>query len=270
MTPLIDTHCHLQDAPFAADLDDVIERAHSAGIAALVVCGFDPPSNIAALEMAAAYSSVYPAVGCHPHDAGKMTNAALDVLATQAANPAVVAVGEIGLDFYRDLSPHEVQRDALEAQLSIAVETRKPVSVHSRAAEEAIYGHLAAYAGRSPLVASKRPVGVMHCFGGTVRQALFFIDIGFLISIPCTITYPNNDAARRIAAEVPLESLVVETDSPYLPPQSIRGKRNEPAHVRAAVEAIAAVRGLAVDAIARITTDNAVRLFGITVEAGAA
>jgi len=269
MTPLVDTHCHLQDSPFATDLDEVLERARSTGIAAMVVCGFDPASNIAALEMADAYRCVYPAVGCHPHDAGKMTNAALDLLARQAASPRVVAVGEIGLDFYRDLSPRDVQREALEAQLAIAVQTGKPVSVHSRDAEEPIYSHLAAYARRSPLVASKRPVGVMHCFGGTVEQALPFVDIGFLVSISCTITYPRNDATRRIAAELPMESLVVETDSPYLPPQSIRGKRNEPAHVRAAAEAIAAVRGLPIDAVATATTENAARLFGIAIEVAA-
>lgn len=269
MTPLVDTHCHLQDAAFAADLDAVVERARSAGIAALVVCGFDPESNVAALAMADAYRCVYPAVGCHPHDADTMTEDALDLLATQAANPRVVAVGEIGLDFYRDLSPRDVQHAALEAQLAIAVQVAKPVSVHSRDAEDAIYPHLAAYARRSPLAASKRPVGVMHCFGGTLDQALAYIDIGFLVSISCTITYPRNDATRRIAAELPMESLVVETDSPYLPPQPIRGKRNEPAHVRAAAEAIAASRGFPVDAVAAMTTGNAARLFGIAIEVAA-
>jgi TatD DNase family protein len=269
MTPLVDTHCHLQDAAFAADLDAVVERARAAGIAALVVCGFDPESNLSALEMADAYRCVYPAIGCHPHDADKMTNDALDLLATQAANSRVVAVGEIGLDFYRDLSPRDVQRAALEAQLAIAVQAGKPVSVHSRDAEDAIYPHLVAYARRSPLATSGRPVGVMHCFGGTLEQALSFVEIGFLVSISCTITYPRNDATRRIGAELPMESLVVETDSPYLPPQPIRGKRNEPAHVRAAAEAIAAARGVPADVVATITTENAARLFGIAIEVAA-
>ena len=269
MTPLIDTHCHLQDAPFAADLEQVIERALAAGIGAMLVCGFDPASNLAALEMATTYPFVYPAVGCHPHDADQMTPPALDLLAAQAASPAVLAVGEIGLDFYRDLSPRDVQIQALEAQLAIAVQVGKPVSVHSRDAEEAIFPHLAAYARRSPLSTSKRPFGVMHCFGGSLEQARAFVEIGFLVSIPCTITYPRNEATRRIAAELPLESLVVETDSPYLPPQPLRGKRNEPAHVRAAAEAIAAVRGIAVETVARATTENAIRLFGIPLEVAA-
>lgn len=269
MTPIVDTHCHLQDSPFASDLDAVIQRARSAGIAAMVVCGFDPESNLATLQMADTYACIHPAVGCHPHDASKMTNAALDLLAEQAANPRVVAVGEIGLDFYRDFSPRDLQQEALEAQLSIAVEVTKPVSIHSRDAEQEIYSHLAAYARRSPLTAQRRPVGVMHCFGGTLEQALSYVEIGFLVSISCTITYPRNDAARRIAAELPMESLVVETDSPYLPPQPIRGKRNEPANVRAAVETIAAVRGLSVEAVAAATTENAARLFGIAVEVAA-
>jgi TatD DNase family protein len=213
---------------------------------------------------------LYAAVGFHPHDASDLTPEALDLLARQAALPAVFAVGEVGLDFFRDLSPRDTQRNALDAQLAIAIEVAKPVSVHTRSAEDEIYAHLASYAARTPLAALGRPVGVMHCFGGSLEQARRFVEIGFLVSIACTITYPKNDAARAIAVELPLESLVVETDSPYLPPQTLRGKRNEPAHVRAAAEAIAAVRAVSLDVVAAATTGNATRMLGLGVAVGAA
>lgn len=264
MTALVDTHAHLQDPAFRGHEDRVITAARAAGLRAIVVCGYDERSNMAALALAGRHAGfVLPAVGYHPHDATELTPTRLDALARQAAQPGVVAVGEIGLDFYRDLSPHGVQREALEAQLAIAVEVGKPVSVHTRAAEAAIGDHLRAYAQRSPLPAEGRPAGVLHCFGGTLEQALGYIGAGFLISVACTVTYPKNEEGRRLAAGIPLEALVVETDSPYLPPQPLRGKRNEPRHVAAAVEAIAVLRGISFDAVAEATTANACRLFAI-------
>jgi TatD DNase family protein len=157
----------------------------------------------------------------------------------------------------------------LDAQLAMAVATGKPVSVHSRGAEDEIFSHLKSYGRRSPLGGLGRPVGVMHCFGGTLAQAKRFVDVGFIISVPCTVTYPANDEGRRIASELALDSIVVETDSPYLPPQGLRGKRNEPANVGAAVEAIAALRGVSPAAVAEATTANACRAFGVEVPAGA-
>ena len=262
---LFDTHSHLQDEAFAAEFGATVARARAVGVLGITLCGYDAASNLAALELAAGVEGVFPTVGYHPHDAKDLTDAAFAVLEAQAALPQVVGIGEIGLDFYRDHSPHDLQRDALDRQLGLAARLGKPVSLHTRGAEDAIYDHLAAYVSESPLFANGRPPGVMHCFGGTLVQAERYVALGFLVSIPCAVTYPKNSEARRIAAELPLESLVVETDSPYLPPQGKRGQRNEPAYVVTAVEAIAAARGASVETIARRTTENACRLWGVRV-----
>jgi TatD DNase family protein len=256
---LFDTHCHLQDPAFH-DVERVIERASAAGVEHLLVCGYDLASSERALELSERHPEVLAGAGVHPHDARDATPTALDRIGALAHDDRCAAVGEIGLDFYRDLSPRDVQLKVLAAQLDIAVDAGKPVSVHSRAAEEEIYAPLSYYASRSSL-ANGRPPGVMHCFGGTVAQASRFVGLGFLVSIPCTVTYPNNDEGRRIATELPLESLVVETDSPYLPPQGLRGKRNEPANVAAAVRAIAELRGTTAEEVAAATTANAMRVF---------
>lgn len=266
MTALFDTHCHLQDRAFGGDHEAVIAAARNADVAGMLLLGYDAESNIDALTIA--QPGVFPAVGYHPHSATELTNAAFATLEAQALRPGVTAIGEIGLDFYRDLSPHDVQREALDRQLDLAVRVAKPVCLHSRSAESEIEPHLDAYARRSPLPAHGRPVGVMHCFAGTLEQAKRYVDLGFLISVACTITYPANHEGRRIAAELSLESLVVETDSPYLPPQHIRGKRNEPANVAYAARAIAECRGISFEAVAQATTKNAERLFGVTVMEG--
>jgi len=261
---LFDTHCHLQDEAFGSrEAEAVVLRAVKAGVGGMLVCGYGERSNVQALALADAHEPVFAAVGFHPHEAKDVTPALLDALARQAADDRVVAVGEIGLDFFRDHSPRDVQRQVLDTQLELAITVGKPVSVHSRAAEGEILEQLARYSGRSPLGAAGRPVGVMHCFGGTLEQALGFVDLGFLISMSCAITYPKNDEARRIATGVPLEWMVVETDSPYLPPQTRRGGRNEPAFVAAAAAGVAKVRGISVEAVAEATTANACRVFGV-------
>ena len=267
---LFDTHAHLQDRAFAIDAAAVFERARLAGVAGLTLCGYDPESNIQGLQLAERFAIAFPSVGIHPHDAKDVTPASLLELESLAALAEVVAIGEIGLDFYRDHSPHDVQRAVLDAQLEIAVRTAKPVCLHTRGAEDAIYEHLAAYAEASPLAVLGRSVGVMHCFGGTLAQAQRFVALGFVVSLACVVTYPKNENARAIAAGLPLESLVIETDSPYLPPQHERGKRNEPANVRFAAEAIAAIRGTSISRISDATTGNACRLFGVRVAEGAA
>ena len=265
MTLVVDTHAHLQDPAFATDLLDVLAKADAEGVGGILVCGYDPESNEQALRLAERSPIVFPAVGYHPHEAKEIMPGLLDTLETLAALPEVAAIGEIGLDFYRDHSPHDRQREVLDAELAIAVRAGKPVSVHSRGAEEAIFDQLAAYSRAAGWQPDARPVGVMHCFGGSLSQARRYVGIGFLISFACTLTYPRNEEARTIATDLPLESIVVETDSPYLPPQKLRGKRNEPANVRRAVEALAAVRGISVDDAAAATTRNASRLFGVAI-----
>jgi len=262
-----DTHCHLQDPAFDHDRSGVLRRAGEAGVGGMLLCGYDRDSNTQALAIASRNPSVFAAVGFHPHEAAHVSEADLETLARLAAQDDVVAVGEIGLDYFRDHSPRDEQLRVLEAQLAIAVSVGKPVSVHSRSAEDACFGPLSAYAAARQWRQGDLAVGIMHCFGGTLEQAQRYVDVGFLISIACPITYPANDESRRIAAGLPIEAIVVETDSPYLPPQKLRGRRNEPANVWRAVEALAAARGESVDAVAAATTQNASRVFGVTLPA---
>ena len=269
MNVFVDTHAHLQDPAFGDEIEGVLERATAAGVRAIALCGYDMPSNHAALELASRFSMLVPTVGVHPHDAKDVTPAMLAELESLAALPQVVAVGELGLDFYRDHSPQDVQRRVLDEQLALAARVGKPVSVHSRGAEDAIYDHLSAYA-RSALAlrSAGRPIGVMHCFGGSLEQAELYVSLGFLVSFAATITYPRNDEARRMAAGLPLDAIVVETDSPYLPPQELRGKRNEPANTVASARAVSLAREITLERVAEATTRNASRCFGIDVQSG--
>ncbi len=261
MTQLFDSHCHLQDEGFAADRDSVLRGLEGAGVAGVLDCAYDAASMESAVTGADPARGVWAAVGYHPHEANHVGEAELARVAELAAHPSVAAIGEVGLDSYRGHSSPENQRRALDRQLAIALDAGKPVSVHSRAAEDALFEHLEPYSRASSL---PHP-GVMHCFGGTVEQARRYAELGFLISVACNITYPNATNLREIAREIPLRSLVVETDSPYLPPQGARGTRNEPGNVRAAVAAIASERGLPFDSVAAATTENARRLLGLPI-----
>lgn len=264
MAVAFDTHSHLQDRKIRGDFDGILARAEAAGVAGIALCGYDAPSNEAAIAMAAGREGVFPAVGFHPHEADEVTQAMLAELEALAALPEVVAVGEIGLDFYRGIAGEMNQRRLIDTQLEIALRVRKPVSVHSRSAEDAIHEHLAPYAARAREAGMETP-GVMHCFGGTLEQAMRYVEIGFMVSIAGPITYPKNDEARRLAAGLPARSLVIETDSPYLPPQAMRGKRNEPSLIVHTARAVAAARGERVDEVLGVTTANAERLFGVRV-----
>lgn len=266
---LFDTHAHLQDAAFD-DIEAVLARARDAGVVGITLCGYDAPSNEGTLRMVTGTALLLPAVGFHPHEADAVSAAMLRELEAQARLPQVVAIGEIGLDFFRDLSARDAQRRLIDAQLGIAVRVAKPVCVHSRGAEDDVYSHLAEYSRARGWTPGAPPVGVMHCFGGTLEQAQRYVAIGFLISFACTVTYPRNEEARRMAAALPLDAIVIETDSPYLPPQSLRGKRNEPANVVAAAQAVAAARGMSVESVADATTRSAQRLFGVQIAAGVA
>jgi TatD DNase family protein len=270
VTRLFDSHCHLTDEAFAHDAAAAIERAQAAGVEGMALCGYDAVSNVEALRLAEEREGVFPTVGFHPHEAKTVTSAMLGELEAQAALPQVVAVGEIGLDFYRNHSGAEEQRRVLDAQLGIALKVGKPASLHSRAAEDAILEHLAPFAHSMRAAWPGRVPGVMHCFGGTLDQARRYVELGFLVSLSCAMTYPANNAARELAANLPLDTLVIETDSPYLPPQGRRGQRNEPALVIEAARALAAARGITLDEAAEATAANAARLFGVELKRKAA
>ena len=266
---LFDTHAHLHDPWIGDDLPEVMSRATDAGVERIVTIGCSLEDSRNALAVAEQYAQVWATIGVHPHDAKDWNTEIESEFKRMAAHPKVVAIGEIGLDFYRNLSPHEDQYAAFKAQLTLADELNLPVVIHSRDAHEECYGVLSEWA-QSPSPPAPRgemsrrdrgglPIGIIHCFSGDADLAHRYHDLGFLISFAGPVTYPKNDALREAAASLPLEAIVVETDCPYLSPQPRRGKRNEPANVRFTAEQIAEVRGDSIDFVARRTMDNANR-----------
>lgn len=262
---LIDTHAHLQDPKMSSDLEAVLERAAEAGVERILVVGYDLASSEAAVQLAHRYPGrIVAAAGIHPHEADRDWHVELPRLRELCADPVVALVGEIGLDAVKGFSSAERQSTLLEAQLEIALEARKPVAVHSRGAERDILALLEPFARRAAAAGLETP-GVMHCFGGSLEDALPFVELGFYISIAAPITYPRNEETRRLAAGLPARSLVIETDSPYLPPQGMRGQRNEPGRIVETARAVAAARGCHFDEIAELTTANALRLLSASV-----
>ena len=261
---LVDSHCHLQDSQFESDRDEVLDRARQAGVSAFVVIGTDLDSSWRAVDLADSHSDVYAAVGVHPHDAKDLDDRTLGALERLADSPKVVAIGEIGLDYYRKLSPPEVQIDAFHRQLDLARRLSLPVVIHSREADGETYDVIASYEERAlPDWPKDRPLGVMHCFAGDLMLALRYIQIGFMISIPGTCTYPKADRVGAVAGGIPLRWMAVETDAPYLPPQSHRGRRNEPAYLPDTVARIAELRGDSVQTVAERTAIATAWLFGL-------
>lgn len=254
---LIDTHAHLDGGKFAQDLDEVIERAADNGVSTIITVGCDIESSRSSVALAQRYPRVYATVGIHPHDAPQADDAGLATLEELAlSDPKVVAIGETGLDFYRDRAPRDLQRQAFRQQIRLARKLGKPLIIHDRDAHaeitEILRDENASEVG-----------GVIHCFSGDLAMARDCLEMGFYISFPGTLTYPKNEDLRDIARAVPIERLLVETDCPYLAPQPYRGKRNEPAFVRCTAEKLADIKGLSLEDVARITTRNAGKLFGL-------
>ncbi len=269
MNMLIDSHCHLQFPQFQDDRVQVLERAWEAGLSAIVVVGTDADASQQALALAEAHPNVFATVGWHPHQAVQFDDQARLALRRLVESPKAVALGEIGLDFYRRLSPPEDQRTVFQQMLDMAAEVSLPVVIHSRAAEEETFAIVSGWAaqvkGQWP---QERPLGVVHCFGGDLALALRYVQLGFLISIAGSVTYPNSDRLASVVAGLSLERLVVETDAPYLTPQSMRGRRNEPSFLVETVGRIAEIRAQTVREVADQTGANAAALYGIAQAGG--
>ena len=251
---MIDSHCHLADAVFAPDLDQVLERGREAGLTQLlcILAAGDAIEHVQADRVAAAFAGARFAVGVHPHQAHESAEVgrAVELVRTACAgNPLVRAVGEIGLDFHYDFSPRHVQRAVFAEQVALARELDLPVIVHTREAEDETFGILRSE-GRGDVR------GVFHCFTGDVAMARRALDLGFLLSFAGIITFPKAASVREAAAIVPDDRLLAETDSPFLAPVPHRGKRNEPALVRRVIETLALVRSATVDAIDAQITAN--------------
>jgi TatD DNase family protein len=251
---LFDTHAHLHFPEYAHDLDAVLARARAAGVTRQVTVGTDVDTSRAAVALAGRERDVWASVGVHPHDAARADAAALAEIERLAGAPRVVAVGEIGLDYFRDLSPRDVQLAAFRRQLELAARLGKPVIVHCREAHDDVLRIL----GEARVAA-----GVMHCFSGDVDVARRCLDLGLVISLAGPVTYPNARALPAVARFVPGDRLVIETDCPFLPPQGYRGKRNEPAYLAITAARVAELRGEPIEALAARLTDNARRLFGV-------
>ena len=253
---LVDTHAHLHDPAFDADRPAVIARARAAGVAGFLTIGTDVETSEAAVALAATAADIYAAVGIHPHDASTADEAALERLAALARTPRVVAIGEIGLDYYRDRSPRAVQRTALVAQLRLARTVGKPVLLHCLEA----HADLLDVCGVEGVAAVG---GVLHCFSGDLAVARRGLDLGLLISIAGPVTYPSARGLAGVVRALPLDRLVVETDCPYLPPQPWRGQRNEPAYLPVTATRVAELLGVPVSTVAARTTENAARLLAL-------
>jgi len=264
MNMLIDSHCHLQFPQFQDDRIQVLERAWQAGLSALVLVGTDADCSQRALALAESHPNLFATVGWHPHQAAQFDDQGRLALRRLAESPKVVAVGEIGLDFYRRLSPSEDQQAVFQQMLDMAGELSLPVVIHSRAAEEDTFAILSAWAAQVRAQwPQERPLGVVHCFSGDLALALRYVQLGFLISIAGSVTYPNSDRLASVVAGLPLERLLVETDAPYLTPQSRRPQRNEPPFLIETVGRIAEIRAQTVREVAGQTSANAAALYGI-------
>ncbi|CAM4374170.1 hydrolase TatD [Bacillus manliponensis] len=253
---LFDTHSHLNADQFAEDLQEVIARMKEAGVSYTVVVGFDEITIKRAMELAETYDFIYAAVGWHPVDAIDMTEDHLKWLEELAAHPKVVALGEMGLDYYWDKSPKEVQQEVFRKQIQLAKKVKLPIIIHNRDATQDIVTILeeenAAEVG-----------GIMHCFSGSVEVAKQCIEMNFLISLGGPVTFKNAKKPKEVAMEIPMEKLLIETDCPYLTPHPFRGKRNEPSYVKLVAEEIANLKELSYEEVATKTTENAKKLFGI-------
>jgi TatD DNase family protein len=269
MTMLIDSHCHLQFPQFQDDRLQVLERAWQAGLSAMVLVGTDADCSQQALSLAESHPNLFASVGWHPHQAAQFDERAGLALRRLAESPKAVAVGEIGLDFYRKLSPPDTQRAVFQEMLDLAAELGLPVVIHSRSAEDETFAILSGWAaqvkGQWP---QERPLGVVHCFSGDLALALRYVQLGFLVSIAGNVTYSNAARLASVVAGLPLERLLVETDAPYLTPQSRRGRRNEPSFLLETVGKIAEIRAQTVREVADQTSANAAAFYGIAPAGG--
>ncbi len=264
---LIETHAHLDSPRFEHDREEVIARAVERGVVQTVTVGTDLASSRAAIALAEKYSGVYATAGVHPHASADLRPDALDELATLVNHPQVVAIGEIGLDYYRDYAPREAQCTAFECQLALAVSTGKPVVVHIRDRGERWEAYDAALTRLADWVAERvaegRPPGVLHCFSGDLEAAQRGLELGFYLGVDGPVTYPSAVPLRALVAQVPLERLLLETDCPYLTPQARRGQRNEPAFLPYIAQRVAEVCGVPLSRVAEQTTASARHLFGL-------
>jgi TatD DNase family protein len=249
-----DTHAHIQMTEFDADREETLARAKSAGIELMVTVGYHLEASQRAVEAAQRYSQVYASVGIHPHDAKHYDEKTEQAIRELAGSPKVVAIGEAGLDFFRDRSPRPAQIEAFRRQIHLAKERRLPLIVHDREAHQETM---------QILKEEQAEAVVLHCFSGDLAMAEEAWARGYYTSIAGPVTYPKNEGLREVVRRARPDRFVLETDCPYLPPQAFRGQRNEPAHLLSTAHEVAILLGMSLDALGRLTSENARRLFSI-------
>jgi len=255
-TMLFDTHTHINDEAFDADFPDMLNRAEEAGVTQMVVVGVDRPTIERVFPIIDQHKYIYGAIGWNPEDAIDMTEDDFQLIQRNLTHPGIVALGEIGLDYHWDKSPKSVQHEVFRRQIRLAKKAGLPLIIHNREATEDTWRILKEEHAESI-------GGVMHCYSDNWDWAQKFIDLNFYISFGGPVTFKNAQLQRDTAAMVPLDRLLIETDCPFLSPQPFRGKRNEPARVRLVAEKVAELKGLSLEEMAKITTENARRCFRI-------
>ncbi|MDD4334738.1 MAG: TatD family hydrolase [Desulfotomaculaceae bacterium] len=253
---VFDTHAHLNDKAYDADRDEMIQRARQAGITLIVNIGFNLTSSRESIDLADSYDLIYASVGIHPHDAAEAGPGYLLELQKMARHPKVVAIGEIGLDYFRDLSPRPVQRKVFLEQMALAKKLQKPIIIHDRDA----HGDMMDILRKEKLGPAG---GVMHCYSGSWEMARELLAMGFYLSIAGPVTFPNASKSKEVAAKVPADRLLIETDAPYLAPMPYRGRRNEPAHILYTAAEIARLRGIKKEDLVQMCAENGRKLFRI-------
>lgn len=256
---LIDSHAHIDAPQFDDDREAMLQRCRDAGVQTLLAIGTGPgPQKLdAALPYAEQHDWIYTTVGIHPHDAKEVTQTHLDELVRLARHPKVIAWGEIGLDYFYDHSPRETQAEIFRVQMELAHAAKLPIIIHCRDAWDDCLDQIERHWKSTALA------GILHCFTGSIQHAKRGLDMGFLVSFAGNSTYPKAQSIRDVAAQLPLDRILIETDAPYLAPQPFRGKRNEPAYVAEVAKTLANVRNLAPEDIAATTASNFRRFFGI-------
>jgi TatD DNase family protein len=252
---IIDTHAHLQMKDYNSDRDAVLKRAKEAGVDYIINASFDLPSSQQAVKLAEEHENLFASVGVHPHDAKTLDDRAFDALRDLAKHPKVVAIGEIGLDYYRDLSPRPLQRIVFERQMLLAQKVGLPIIIHNRDSHDDMLAIL-----KKNLNGMS---GVMHCFSGDQDFADQCLGMGLYISFAGPVTYPNALVLQKVAGNIPDDRFFIETDCPYLSPQFMRGKRNEPSYVKAIAKKMAEIRHTTFPEISRISSSNAMNFFKI-------
>lgn len=253
---LFDSHAHYDDEKFQDDRDEVLSKANKDGISYILNAATDIDTSLMSIEFAEKFDFVYASVGVHPHSASILDDSTFEKISELAGKPKVVAIGEIGLDYYYDYSPKDVQKYWFKRQLDLAVELSMPAIIHDRDAHEDIINII-----RESQISQVG--GVMHCFSGSVEMAKILLDMGFYLSFGGPVTFKNARKAIEVLQYVPMDRMLIETDSPYLSPEPLRGKRNDSRNVRLVAEKIAEIKGLDFEVVASVTLNNARRLFGI-------